>query len=152
MKYQRLILIIEKAWQEFKASYFGLTEDQISEELSIGEWSIKDIIGHVTTWEEEALKALPLILQDQRLPRYKDQYGGLNAFNALMVEKKRALPLPDLLKQAETTHRKLLAFIQDAPEDQFGTDTRFRRRIRLDTYSHYPEHTRAIQAWRKTLR
>ena len=62
MKKQSLLDTLDKAWQEFKESYRGLTEAQISQPGVIGEWSVKDIIGHVTTWEEEALKALALII------------------------------------------------------------------------------------------
>lgn len=149
MKKQQLILTLEKAWTEFKESYLGLSEAQIQQPDVVGEWSIKDIIGHVTTWEEEALKALALILQGEKLPRYKDLYGGLNKFNALMTEKKHVLSLSEILEQSEFTHKKLLAYISNAPEEMFKTETRFRRRIRLDTYSHYPEHTKAILAWRK---
>ena len=152
MKKQHLLDTLDKAWQQFKESYRGLTDAQISQPGVIGEWSVKDIIGHVTTWEEEALKALALILQGQRLPRYKDLYGGLNAFNALMTEKKRLLSLSEILKQSEITHQKLVAYISSAPDEMFTTETRFRRRIRLDTYSHYPEHTKAILAWRKEIK
>jgi len=149
VKKKYLLDTLDKAWQQFKESYRGLTEAQISQPGVIGEWSVKDIIGHVATWEEEALKALPLIMQDQRLPRYKDLYGGLNMFNALMTEKKRLLSLSEILKQSEITHQKLVAYILGAPEEMFITETRFRRRIRLDTYSHYLEHTKAILAWRR---
>jgi hypothetical protein len=38
--------------------------------------------------------------------------------------------------------------LQDAPEALFVTETPFRRRLRLDTYSHYPIHARAIREWR----
>jgi hypothetical protein len=149
MKKQQLLNNLEKAWQQFKESYLGLTDSQMSQPGVIGGWSVKDIIAHITTWEEEALKSLPMIMQDHKLPRYKDLYGGLNAFNALMTEKKRGLSLSDVLKQLETTHMKLISFINNAPEELFTTETRFRRRLRLDTYSHYPEHTKAILAWRK---
>jgi hypothetical protein len=38
--------------------------------------------------------------------------------------------------------------VEQAPIEAFATDTPFRRRLRWDTYSHYPEHTKAIRAWR----
>ena len=152
MKKEYLLSTIERTWQEFKASFCDLSEAQIQQPGVVGEWSIKDIIGHLTTWEDEALKALPVIQQGGKLPRYKDLYGGLNAFNALMTEKKRALSLSEILEQSEMTHHRLIAFISKAPEEMFTTETRFRRRIRLDTYSHYPQHTRAILAWRNELR
>ena len=152
MKKQSLLDTLDKVWQQFKLSYSGLSESQISQPGVIGEWSVKDIIGHVTTWEQEALKALALILQGQRLPRYKDLYGGINAFNALMTEKKRLLPLSEILEQSEKIHQKLVVYISSAPEEMFTTETRFRRRIRLDTYGHYPEHTKAILAWRTEIK
>ena len=152
MKKQSLLDTLDKAWQQFKESYCGISESQISQPGVVGEWSVKDIIGHVTTWEEEALKALALISQGQRLPRYKDLYGGLNMFNALMTEKKRLLPLSEILEQSEITHQRLVAYISSAPEEMAASETRFRRRIRLDTYSHYPEHTKAILAWRKDIK
>lgn len=115
----------------------------------IGEWSVKDIIAHVSTWEEEALKSLPLLMQGLRPSRYKDLYGGLDAFNALMAEKKQGLSLSEILEQSSTVHQQLIAFINDVPDEYFKTETRIRRRLRLDTYSHYPMHARAILAWRE---
>jgi hypothetical protein len=114
----------------------------------VGDWSVKDILAHVTTWEEEALKHLPQILAGEKPPRYFVTYGGIDAFNALMTEQKRALPLVEILRQMDETHARLVAYVQNAPEQQFTTETRFRRRIRLDTYSHYPIHAKMIAEWR----
>jgi hypothetical protein len=50
--------------------------------------------------------------------------------------------------QAEETHNRLIAFVQSVPEDHFNRETRARRRLRIDTYGHYPEHTEAIREWR----
>lgn len=114
-----------------------------------GDWSVKDILAHVTTWEEEALKYLPLILQGGRPPRYSVKYGGIDAFNAQMTERKRGLPLSEVLRQLEETHQRLIDYVKSAPEEEFTRETRFRHRLRLDTYSHYPLHTRMIREWRE---
>src|SRR5947199_186601 len=45
-------------------------------------------------------------------------------------------------------HASLVAFVQVVPEEQLSADTRFRPRLRLDTYGHYPKHARAIRTWR----
>jgi hypothetical protein len=102
----------------------------------------------VSWWEEEALKHLPHILQGGRPPRYSVVYGGIDAFNAQMTGLKRDLSLSEVRVQMEETHRRLLEYLHSVPEQQFTTETRFRRRLRLDTYGHYPIHTRAIRAWR----
>jgi hypothetical protein len=38
------------------------------------------------------------------------------------------------------------------PEHQFREETRFRHRLRLDTYSHYPIHAQAIREWQEKRR
>ena len=112
-----------------------------------GGWSVRDIIAHVTSWEQEALTYLPLILAGGKPPRYSVTYGGIDAFNAQTTEQKRNLSLSEVLLQRDDTHRQLIDFIQSAPEDQFIRETRFRRRLRLDTYSHYPIHAEALKAF-----
>ena len=107
-----------------------------------------DILAHVSAWENEALTHLPHILEGRRPPKYADLYGGIDAFNALKAQESRARPMAEVLARVEETHRQLIAYLHTAPEEQLATETRFRRRIRLDTYSHYPIHTQAIREWR----
>ncbi|MCG3119205.1 MAG: hypothetical protein ALAOOOJD_01561 [bacterium] len=133
---------------DFKASYAGLAEAELLEPGVTGNWSARDIIAHVTWWEEEALTHLPLILEGGRPPRYSVKYGGIDAFNAQMTEQKKSLSLSEVLQQQGDTHRRLIEYIQRAPAEQFTRETRFRRRLRLDIYGHYPKHAQAIRKWR----
>jgi len=148
MDKQQLLKRLEKAWATLNESCNGLSDSQLTEPGVIGDWSVKDILAHVTTWEEEALKYLPLIVTGGRPPRYT-QYGGLNAFNAQMTEQKRDLVVSYVLKQLDETHRRLIDYIRSVPEEHFTRETRFRHRLRLDTYSHYPMHAKAIREWRE---
>jgi hypothetical protein len=145
MRRQQLLQKLDQAWAEFKASYAGLSDTQMTTPGVSGDWSVKDILAHVTWWEAEALKHLPLIIEGGRPPRYTTHYGGIDAFNALMTERKQNLSLTDILHQQKETHHQLS---QGVPEEQFTRETRFRHRLRLDTYSHYPLHTKAIREWR----
>jgi hypothetical protein len=149
MNRQQLLKQLDKAWTAFKESYAGLSDSRLSEPGVTGDWSVKDMIAHVTWWEEEALKHLPLIIKGGRPPRYSIQYGGIDAFNAQMTEQTRSLSLSDVLRQLDETHHRLIDYVQSAPEEQFTRETRFRRRLRLDTYSHYPKHAKAIREWRE---
>src|SRR5947199_9644519 len=151
MDKQQLLKQLEKAWTSINESYAGLTDSKMTEPGVMGNWSVKDILAHVTTWEEEALKYLPLIITGGRLPRYI-QYGGIDAFNAQMTEQKRDLALSDVLRQLDETHLRLIDYIRSVPEEHYTRETRFRHRLRLDTYSHYPLHARAIREWREQSR
>ena len=148
-KKPQLLNKLEQTWVTFKASYAGLTDEQLVEPGVTGDWSVKDILAHVSWWEEEALKHLPHILQGGWPPRYSVLYGGIDAFNAQMTAQKRGLSLSAVLTQLDETHRRLVEYVQGVPEEQLSSETRFRRRLRSDTYGHYPIHTRAIREWRE---
>jgi len=152
MKKRQLIERVDKEWVALKESYAGLSEAQMLEPGIMGEWSVRDILAHVTIWEEEALKYLPYALEGRRPPRYKDLYGGIDAFNAQMTREKHSLTLNEVLNQLEDTHQRLIQYIQSVPEDLYASETRFRHRLRMDTYSHYPIHAKAIRAWRERTR
>jgi hypothetical protein len=151
MKRQQLLKQLDQAWKDFKESYAGLSDSQLMEPGVTGAWSVKEIIAHVTWWEEEALTHVPLIIEGGRPTRYSVKYGGIDAFNALMTERKRSLSLFEVRQQQAETHARLIAYIESLPEQQFTSESRVRRRIRLDTYSHYPKHAKAIRAWREQL-
>jgi len=145
---EQLLKRLQQAWTEFQQSYAGLPDADLMRPGVTGTWSVRDIIAHVTWWEEEALTHLPLVLAGGRPPRYSVTHGGIDAFNAKMTEQRKPWSLAQVLTQQDVVHRRLVALVQGAPEEQLSGDTRFRRRLRLDTYGHYPKHARAIRTWR----
>jgi hypothetical protein len=152
MDRRRLLTRLDRAWTAFNESYAGLSEAQLLEPGVTGSWSVRDVIAHVTTWDEEALTHLPLVLAGGRPPRYSVRYGGIDAFNALMTDKKRGLSLAEVLAQSAAVPQRLVELVQRTPEHQLGGASRFRRRLRLDTYGHYPIHAEAIRRWREVRR
>ena len=148
MDRKQLLKRLDKAWETFRQSYAGLSNAELLEPGVSGAWSVRDIIAHVTWWEEEALTHLPLMLAGGTPPRYSVTYGGIDAFNAKRTEERKDLLLVEVLRRQEDVHRRLIAFIESVSDDQASDDTRFRRRLRLDTYGHYPKHERAIRQWR----
>ena len=149
MQRERLLKRLDQAWQDLAESYAGLSDAELLEPGVTGAWSVRDIIAHVTWWEEEALTHLPLILAGGRPPRYSVTYGGIAAFNATRTEQRKGLSLAAVRRRRDEVHRSLIALIESAPEAQLEGETRFRRRLRLDTYGHYPKHARAIRQWRE---
>jgi hypothetical protein len=146
---QQLLKKLEKAWTGFQEAYAGLTDAQLLQPGVTGDWSVRDLVAHVSWWEAEALKHLPEILSGKRPPRYSVLYGGIDSFNALMREQKRALSLSEVRKEAAETHQRLVEYVNSVPEEQIILEKRFQRRLRLDTYGHFPIHTEAIRLWRE---
>lgn len=149
MPHERLLRTIDRRFSEFRASYRGLTDEELIEPGVTGEWSVRDLISHVTWWEEEALAHIPTIVGGERTQRYSTAYGGIDAFNALMTRQRAHRPLAEVHRQQDLIHAKLVTFVASLPAAIIATETRARRRLRLDTYGHYPLHTEQIIAWRE---
>ena len=145
----KLIKQIDTTLQEFIASYAGLTEDQMKEPGVCADWSVRDLIAHVTWWDQEALDHLPMILEGHRPPKYSVTYeGGMDGFNALMTEQKRHLTLDEVQQEFESTHAALVDYILNQPPERIFAQPLFRRRLKLDTFGHYPIHKADILTWR----
>jgi len=144
-----LLKRLERAWEELKDSYADLGERELLESGVTGDWSVKDIIAHVSCWEEEALTYLPVILEGGRPPKYSVLYGGIDAFNARMTQKSRKLSLSEVIQKRDFIHSRLLEFVKEVQQEYFLKENRFRRRLRLDTYGHYGEHAQAIRNWKE---
>jgi hypothetical protein len=148
-KKDKLLTKLEQTWSAFTESYAGLTDEQLLAPGVTEDWSVKDILAHVSWWEAESLKHLPEILLGIQPPRYSVTYGGIDAFNAQMTELKRSLTLREVLQQQEEIHTKLITYLRSVDEEQFAATTRFMRRLGWDSYKHYPIHAQAILAWRE---
>jgi hypothetical protein len=148
----RLIATLERRWDELIGSYDGLPEEALMEPGVVGEWSIKNVIAHVSIWEMEAIKHLPVIAAGNRPPRYSVTYGGIDAFNDQMMANMLSLTLEETLRQRDETHQQLVGYLRALPPGLLATNERFRRRLRLDTYGHYAIHAPDINAWRENRR
>jgi hypothetical protein len=150
MSNDKLLTLIADTWTALQSSYAGLTPEQLQQPGVSGEWSIKDILAHVTVWEAEALEHLPHMARGEKNPSYRRLYGGIDAFNDLMIARKRELSLDAVLRDLDETHARLVEYVANAPEEQFSSKSRCRARLGWDSHKHYPLHAQAIRKWRAT--
>jgi len=115
MKRERLFSVIERAWTGLMESFSGLPDSVLVEPGVVGEWSVRDLLGHIATWEEEALAALPVILEGRPLPRYASS-GGIDAFNARDQDRKRGITIAELRQDLVATHQRIMAYLASVPE------------------------------------
>jgi hypothetical protein len=148
MRKERLLMLIEKEWQNFLKSFEDLPDNALQETDVVGIWSIRDVLAHISTWEEESLKNIPLILEGKSTPRYTGA-GGIDAFNAREQAKKKALTLAEVKISLKSTHDRLVQFLSWIPDSDYISNARLIHRIRLDTCNHYREHADQIEEWRE---
>jgi hypothetical protein len=87
-----------------------------------GDWSAKDLVGHIATWERLALDAV----EDRRAnrPLRTDQVAAnleaVDRLNAAEIERKRPWPLGRVLSDAESTHAELLSVIAALTDEEWA--------------------------------
>ena len=47
---RQLLKRLDTAWGAFKESYAGLSDAQLMKPGVTGDWSVRDILAHVSTW------------------------------------------------------------------------------------------------------
>jgi uncharacterized protein (TIGR03083 family) len=142
----RALAALDREWRALLDAIASVPDGALTAPGVVEGWSVRDLIGHVSTWEREFLKAMSAVLDGGRLPTYRQTYGSIDAFNAQEHERNAALPLAELRRQMDETHAALLAALQGVPDEALSSKSRLRRRLRLDTYGHYREHAAQIRA------
>ena len=136
---------IESAWSDFADVITSVPDGMMDVPGAVGSWSVKDVIGHVATWDLEALRALRRFVEDrntQALVAWPD----VDEFNDQQWKSKRGIELTELRRELEDTHRDLEDFLSDLAEEDFEIPE-VQERIRIDTYGHYDDHGPEIRRW-----
>jgi DinB superfamily len=88
--------------------------------LGGGDWSPKDLIGHLESWEQHALDALDAWARGEPAPSAVALRSvGLNALNRAEVERKSRWSATRSLRSATDTHERLVAAIRSLPDDRW---------------------------------
>jgi Mycothiol maleylpyruvate isomerase N-terminal domain len=97
-----------------------------------GDWSAKDLLGHLTSWEEHALDALDAWRRGEPSPIQRAlRTHGLNAVNAENVAADRDRSSPSVRRRFEDVHRRLVTEIRSMPDTSWDAPptTRSRRSL-----------------------
>jgi hypothetical protein len=124
----------------------GLSEEQLARPATIGggDWSAKDLIGHLATWEELALRSMKEFQEGEKPwvespagPFSAPATGKVDAFNAAAVAEKQAQTLADVRRGAANVHDELVRRIAAMSEEEWVSkasyETPNRRRRKLCT-------------------
>lgn len=142
--HQEMLTKVGSSWEAFQEALGRVPPHRLEEAGVVETWSVKDLMGHVTSWERRAMSTI----------RAYQESGGLSAmewpdvddFNAATSESNRTRSLGDLRSDMEKVHDELLSFIEGLPRED-AQEPKVQRRVRVDGYEHYAEHTKHILEW-----
>ena len=142
-----VLAAIDDSWRDLQRTLSALTAREMETPGVYGEWSIKDIIVHLSTRETLLLIE---IASDRQIETPDPDDMTLRE-----VAVKADAPAREIMAEFEETHRVLKNALAKTPKSSFEYGTPLRQRIDESTVLHYQEHNIHIRSWltnRRNLR
>jgi hypothetical protein len=101
-----------------------LSDDEIERRATLGggDWSVKDLLGHLASWEEYAVEAIEAH-RACRMAWIEATPLDVDALNAEAVEAKAGRSLEEIRREAGATHAQLIELIEAMPDAEWATPT-----------------------------
>jgi len=120
--------ILQDGQARLLSLYARLSDDELTRPSTIGggDWSAKDLMGHVAFVEEIALVTAEAWLRGERPPIAQTfTPGDTDAQNAWNQERKGAWPLDRVREDSEATHGRLVSTIEAMTEQEWASPRPF---------------------------
>ncbi len=150
-----LLSELDREWAHVERICGGLSEADMLKPGMEGEWSVKDILCHLSAWEKYLLGRLGYALTGQK-PLYPamSNWDDVHRFNAQVYAENKDRPLNSAIIEFRTLYRGVMTVLEalddgqlrkpysyDFPDDRLT----LLQLIRANTYEHYREHCPALE-------
>jgi hypothetical protein len=141
---------MEQARSELRASYQGLPDEQMTRLGAVGEWSAKDVLSHVASWDEVLLPDLARIARGDTpaLASVDLESASFDSANAAIMSQRRDLPLAQVLRELDTDRADVMGAVGRLPDSSLA-EGQFGRLLIQITAAHDKEHAAGIFEWRR---
>lgn len=137
-----------------------LNEEQMTTPGVNGEWSAKDVVAHLASWQRRILGGLrdPESFRRAATEAYSDEtLSGeerTNRLNERFYQQNKARPLIEVLADFRDSYQELLAVVQAMPEEKlldpnvfaWASGTAIWQFVAGNTFGHYEEHIEPLKA------
>jgi len=119
------------------------------------DWSIKDILAHISAWEMKMSAAFSEIQTSDNPPDWPTTDEAVDALNADFYATNQDKPLSQVLAEFQASYPQALAAAQALSEHDLFAPDRFAWRegrplwwiVAGNTFGHYRDHIPNIEAW-----
>ena len=112
----------------------------------IGAWSLKDIVGHLASWDAEVITSLREVREGERPKLLDFDPTELDEWNNDHVERKRDLNFWSVLEQFRGGHARLLDELDLVSDEDLATEGSVQNRLLRSVIDHKREHWHEIAA------
>lgn len=156
-----LLAVIQETRSHLDSLIQGLSENRKVLPGVSAEWSIKDIMAHISAWERLAQDRIHAALTGEtfKFPVIEGD-NFVDEFNSGVYERSKNAPLVEVEDEYHACHLDFIDQIKALDEDflqqklpfDWAGDLTTQILISANTHWHYPEHAASIQAWLKATK
>lgn len=128
-----------------EAHLSALSEAQMLQPGVNGEWTVKDVLAHITWWEQHLLHRLNTG-QDSLFLEEISVQAATDKANDSIYAANRSRSLAEILDEFHASYQQVLTALEALSEEDVA-QAEIYDTIAWDTFRHYPEHTAMLQAW-----
>lgn len=156
MTKSEILTALNEGRERFLEAIEDLTPDQMKETGVVGEWSVKDILVHLTRWEAELVKLLWQSSQGQKPTSAQFSSSSVDDLNARWYRESRSRPLELILEDFHGVRTQTVRRVEEFSDDELTDPKRYPwlnntplwEWIAGDSFEHEAEHGAQIRAWR----
>jgi len=141
---------IEGTYRAYETALEALNDAQLLQPGICGDWSIKDVVAHITWYEREMVS----VLSARALLGSALWNVTLEQRNFSIFAENKDRPLEDILIDSREIHQGVMDLTKGLTEEDLLEASRFRKMppdwipwevIASNTFEHYPVHTADIR-------
>jgi hypothetical protein len=155
MNQSDLLVAIKTARTKLEAALQGLTDDQLQVPGASGEWSVKDILAHITAWEVDLLTNLGKAKRGQKPGKATWTQAEIETQNAKWQADYRDRPLERVLEDFHGVHKQIVRLVEGLSDRELAAPVQWRRGQPLHDFivdyvvDHEADHWPDLRAWRQ---
>jgi hypothetical protein len=159
MNKAKLIETLRAKRAEWDAALAEVPEALMSEPGVAGEWSVKDMIAHLTYHERWFADRMHETLRGESYVPTEMDFMDFDQRNDRIFQQHLDRPLPDVLAESRQAFQRLLDGVQAHAEAFLMQPQQFEgapgpviiwQMLRGDVYEHYGQHIPSIKSWLAT--
>ncbi len=112
MKRDELLAALVAARARLDAALEGMNPEELTAPGRAGDWSVKDLLAHVTAWDVDLLTNLGKVKRGQKSGRTQWDQAGIQAQNDAWQAEMKNRPLERVLADYDGVHEQLLRVVQ----------------------------------------
>ena len=141
---------LDREWAKIERICAGMSEAEMVAPGIQGEWSLKDILAHISAWEKYLLDRLGYVMSGQK-PHYPViiSWDDVHRFNAQVYAENKDRPLPSVMIEFRSLYQGVMTVLEALGDDLWNQPYTYDfpddhitllQLIWANTIEHYREH------------